>query len=143
MKFSAKARYALRMMARMASEKSGKLWRTQELAKLEGIPVDYVAQILQVLKRAGLIDSHRGAQGGFSLARDTERVSVAEVVEAADGSICLAPVTERKGPEADVIQAVWDGATRVLRDYLDSISIGHLAAKTSELKQSRPITFEI
>jgi Rrf2 family cysteine metabolism transcriptional repressor len=142
-KFSAKARYATRMMTRMASDRAGKVWPTQDLAALEKIPVDYVAQIFQFLKRSGLVDSHRGAQGGFSLARDPGAISVAEVIEGADGAISLVPVVEGQDVEPHVMQGVWDGATQVLRNYLGGITIQHLAGQIAQQARNRPITFEI
>ncbi len=61
----------------------------QDLASSTGIPVPTVSKILNLLSRGGVLQSHRGLKGGFSLSRSADDISVAEVIEAIDGPIAL------------------------------------------------------
>lgn len=147
MQLSTKTRYAVRLLVRMAREESGRVWRKQDLAKLEDIPVDYVAQILLVLKRAGMVGSQRGMMGGFVLGVDPAVLTVAEVVEATDGAITLAPCSKPgescRRSEACVVQEVWAGAGRAMRDYLQGVTILGLAKDTEGRSKDFALSFEI
>lgn len=147
MQLSTKTRYAVRLLVRMAREASGRVWRKQDLAKLEDIPVDYVAQILLVLKRAGMVGSQRGAMGGFVLASDPAVLTVADVVEATDGAIALVPCSKQGEPcrrnDACVVQEVWSGAGRALRDYLQGVTILSLAKNMEGRSKNLALSFEI
>lgn len=146
MQLSTKTRYAVRLLIRMAREDSGRVWRKQDLSRLEAIPVDYVAQILLVLKRAGMVGSQRGTKGGFVLAADPAVLTVADVVEATDGVIALVPCTKQpevcRRSDFCVVQEVWVGAGKVLRDYLRGITILSLA-KDVTTRSKGTMTFEI
>lgn len=147
MQLSTKTRYAVRLLVRMAREPMGHVWRKQDLGGLEAIPVDYVAQILLMLKRAGLVGSQRGMMGGFVLAGDPRQVTVADVVEATDGPMVLVPCAkdarscERSGE--CVAQEVWTGAGRVLETYFRGITIGQLALEAARRKKASGLSFDI
>lgn len=147
MQLSTKTRYAVRLLVRMAQEPVGRIWRKQELAKLEGIPVDYVAQILLLLKRGGAVGSQRGMMGGFALLLEPERLTVADVVEATDGPVALVPCTKEKETcqrgESCVVRGVWIEAGRQLQEYFRSVTIGKLAAEVKRRKTEGGLSFEI
>ena len=146
MQLSTKTRYATRLLIRMAREDAGRVWRKQDLSKLEDIPADYVAQILLVLKRAGMVGSQRGMKGGFVLASDPAVLTVADVVEATDGEIALVPCSKQaeacRRNDICVVQEVWAGAGKVLKDYLKGITILALA-EDAERRSKVAMTFEI
>ncbi len=147
MKLSAKARYATRIMTRLARAHGDRSWRTSEIAAAEKISTDYVAQILISLKRAGLVESQRGMQGGFTLARIPSEISVADVIEATEGPFSLAPCSGRRQncerTSVCVTQSVWSGAAEVLRNYFMAISVQQLARKSVEREQATTPMFEI
>ena len=91
MRLSTKGRYATRLLLAMSRSTDGKPIRKQSLAEVESISVDYVAQILVLLKRAGLVESIRGKYGGFRLARPPAEISVWQILVAADEALKLAP----------------------------------------------------
>ncbi len=80
---SQSAEYALRA-AVLLSRAEGRPMTTQQLAETSRIPPDYLSKILQDLRRAGLVTSQRGVNGGFVLAKDPDRMTVLEVVNALD-----------------------------------------------------------
>ena len=72
--------YAIVLMSRLAETPNGSICRARELAHGVGLPYPMASKILKCLAREGLLKSHRGARGGYTLARGPEEISVAEVI---------------------------------------------------------------
>jgi Rrf2 family transcriptional regulator, cysteine metabolism repressor len=87
MMFSTKAEYGVRVMAHLARRGDDSPVSLASIAEAEGLPLAYLEHLVQRLRRAGLVESRRGAHGGYSLARPAEDVTMAEVVEALEGVI--------------------------------------------------------
>jgi Rrf2 family cysteine metabolism transcriptional repressor len=87
MMFSTKAEYGVRVMAHLARRADDSPVSLGSIAEAEGLPLAYLEHLVQRLRRAGLVDSRRGAHGGYSLARAAADVTMAEVVEALEGVI--------------------------------------------------------
>jgi Rrf2 family cysteine metabolism transcriptional repressor len=93
MMFSTKAEYGVRVMvelARRAGESTDGVESVVPLAEIaehDGMPLAYLEHLVARLRKAGLIDSRRGSRGGYLLARPAEQITMAEVVEALEGSI--------------------------------------------------------
>src|SRR5258707_7869642 len=85
MQISTKTDYGLRCLLRLAREpERGALWIT-EISQLEHVPKHYAQQILMRLRRAGLVKSTRGTEGGFALAQAPDTISVAHIVRVLEG----------------------------------------------------------
>lgn len=85
MKVSHKLEYACRVLAQLARfYGQGKLVHVESLAEIETVPANYLVQILNELRTAGLIISKRGKQGGYALSRVPERIKLSEIVRAVD-----------------------------------------------------------
>src|ERR671917_569879 len=87
MMFSTKAEYGVRVMTHLARQNGTDPVSLGAIADAEGLPLAYLEHLVQRLRRAGLVESRRGAHGGYSLARAPEAVTMAEVVEALEGQI--------------------------------------------------------
>ena len=87
MMFSTKAEYGVRVMAHLARREDDSPVSLGAIAEAEGLPLAYLEHLVQRLRRAGLVESRRGAHGGYSLARPAAGVTMAEVVEALEGVI--------------------------------------------------------
>jgi Rrf2 family cysteine metabolism transcriptional repressor len=89
MMFSTKAEYGVRVMVHLAREGDGTATPIplSAIADAEGLPLAYLEHLVQRLRRAALVESRRGAHGGYSLARPPAEISMAEVVEALEGEI--------------------------------------------------------
>ena len=85
------------------------------------IPQHYLEQILVILKKAGYVESFRGAQGGYALARDPDSIPVAEVLGRLEGRLEVVSDSKRDG----VLGFLWDGIERQLTEVLDR-SLGDL-----------------
>jgi FeS assembly SUF system regulator len=103
-----------------------------EVAARSHIPQPMVSKILKALARAGLLASHRGAKGGYGLARPAAAISVADVICALDGPIALTACIE-DGPGGCEIEALcparanWQRINDAIRGALAGISIGEMA----------------
>ena len=101
MMFSTKSEYGVRVMVELARRGGEEPVPLTEIAEHEGLPLAYLEHLVARLRRAGLIDSRRGAHGGYRLARDASSITMAEVVEALEGAI--APVEcISSGPDGTV-----------------------------------------
>lgn len=93
MMFSTKAEYGVRVMvelARRAGESPDGVEPVVPLAEIaehDGMPLAYLEHLVARLRKAGLLDSRRGSRGGYLLARPAEQITMAEVVEALEGTI--------------------------------------------------------
>lgn len=91
MPLTTKARYAARIMVCLARQDSPIPATKYEIGKAEAISPNYVEQIMIRLRAASLVRSHRGRKGGFSLTRDPGQITLAEVLRAVEGPVCLVP----------------------------------------------------
>lgn len=92
MMFSTKAEYGVRVMVELARRSGGEGAFSEpvplaEIAANDGLPLAYLEHLVARLRKAGLVDSRRGSRGGYLLARPAAQITMAEVVEALEGSI--------------------------------------------------------
>jgi Rrf2 family cysteine metabolism transcriptional repressor len=85
--FSTKAEYGVRVMAHLARREDDGPISLGSIAEAEGLPLAYLEHLVQRLRRAGLVESRRGAHGGYTLARPAVDITMAEVVAALEGDI--------------------------------------------------------
>jgi Rrf2 family cysteine metabolism transcriptional repressor len=87
MMFSTKAEYGVRVMVELARRAGQEPIPLAEIAEHDGLPLAYLEHLVARLRKAGLVDSRRGSHGGYLLARPSDEITMAEVVEALEGSI--------------------------------------------------------
>lgn len=113
MRLTRGADYGTRGMLYLAKLPPSSVVLVSDIASAEGLPESYLAKIFQDLAKEGIVRSHRGAKGGFSLARPTNEITLRQIIEAIEGPIalnrCLAP---------------WEGCERV-----DTCSVYPVLAK--------------
>lgn len=125
-KISAKAEYAcLAMLALARRRPEDEPLRIREIAESHGIPERYLVQILLQLKGAGLVESIRGAAGGYRLARSAEAISLGEVLTAIDGP--EEPPRQPEGPAARVLASVFRRVRDAEKDILNGTCLARLA----------------
>ena len=130
MKVSAKAEYACLAVIALASRRAEEPpARIREIAARHGIPERYLVQILLQLKGAGLVNSTRGAAGGYRLARPAGEMTLGEVLGAIDGP--NEPSRTVNGSAARVLATVWERVRAAEREVLDHTSIAQLAEGAS------------
>jgi Rrf2 family protein len=106
MMFSTRAEYGVRVMVELARRGGDEPVPLTEIAEHEGLPLAYLEHLVARLRRADLVSSRRGAHGGYLLAREAVDITMAEVVEALEGTI--API--------ECISSGPDGSVRCARE---------------------------
>ena len=146
MTLSTKGRYATRMLTYMAARADSRPATKQEIADNEALSADYAEQILLKLKAAGLVRSHRGKAGGFSLAEAPEKMTVARVLRITEGPLCLVPCVENNDCERAPTcptRPLWEEATRALDKVFSGTTIADLARERLRLQAMRAPAYEI
>ncbi|MGY4711381.1 Rrf2 family transcriptional regulator [Mycolicibacterium sp. CBM1] len=131
MRMSAKAEYAVRAMIQLASGDSAAVVKTEDLAKAQGIPAQFLVDILSDLRTDRLVRSQRGRDGGYQLGRPAAEISIADVLRCIDGP--LASVRDiglgdlpYSGPTA-ALTDVWRALRASMRSVLEETSLADVA----------------
>ena len=123
---TSKSRYAVVALAELARASESPM-PIGKVAERRGIPVQFLEQLFSTLRRAGILVSHRGAKGGYTLARPADQINVLEVVQALDGMV------GREGEEAG---GIWAEGVGALRDVFQSATIADIARREGESEGS-------
>ena len=132
MRISAKADYAVRAAVELAAATGDKPVKAERIATAQGIPLNFLENILSELRHAGIVRSHRGAEGGFRLARPADQVTLADVIRAVEGPLA----SVRGGPPEEVAYAgaaeallrVWIAVRSSLRSVAEHVTVADIAA---------------
>lgn len=132
MNVTSKSRYALKIMMDLAGQDQSILIHRSDIAQRQGIPLDYMDQILGRLREGGLIDSTRGRAGGYRLAKSAQEVSVLEIFTAAEDA--FQPVQCLEGGLGCIAEQVcsskdaWGVISETIRGSLSGIILTDLVA---------------
>ena len=128
MRISAKADYAVRAAAELAAAGDERPVKGEAIAAAQGIPQNFLENILADLRHAGLVKSQRGADGGYRLARPAGEISVADVIRAVEGPLAAvrgeAPEDVSYAGAAAPLQDVWIAVRANLRDVVEHVYAG-------------------
>jgi Rrf2 family protein len=131
-KLSVKSDYAVRAVLWLSQRYEEDTARTvDEMAKDEGIPPNYLVQILIELKSAHIVKSHRGKEGGYMLARPPAKITFGDVLRCMHGEIFDSPALEDSMCPAALHKA-WQTLQKNLNDSADSINFQQLADDDSD-----------
>ena len=141
MKLSTRGRYGLRAMIDMAQNQDKSPIATHTIAAREGLSERYLEQLMVPLKRAGLVKSVRGSQGGYVLARDPREITAGDVIRVLEGPIAPVDCVSEANPEACtrsdycVTRTLWTKVRDSIAEVLDSYTLADLA---EESRQASP-----
>ncbi|HTU13773.1 MAG TPA: Rrf2 family transcriptional regulator [Solirubrobacterales bacterium] len=124
---TSKSRYAVVAMAELARSGDRPL-SVKELAERRDIPDQFLEQLFSTLRRSGLLTSHRGSKGGYTLSRPADEITVLEVVQALDGKV---------GQEADEAGGIWADGVGALRKVFSETSIADIERREAEEAAAR------
>jgi len=132
MKISQKLEYACRALVQLAKTYDGKtLTRLDELAQREAVSANCLVQIRHDVRRAGLIDSRRGANGGYLLSRPPENISLRQIVDAVEPSQ-LQNTALGQGDSGPAVRRAWESVSTKLAVDLDSVTLESIASPPSD-----------
>lgn len=131
MKLSTKGRYGARAMLDLALHISGnEPVSLNSIAERQEISEQYLEQIFSALRKAGLVKSERGAQGGYRLGKSAAKITVGEILRALEGPLdlvdCVSASGKCKRYDECVMKDVWRKVTESIRGTVDSITVEDL-----------------
>ncbi len=159
MRITAVEEYGLRCLLRVAPYSEEDPVSAQTIAELEGMSIPYTQKILRILSQGGLVDSKRGAYGGYYVTRPVAEISLGDVMRALGGFIEVDDLCERHTGEREVccnarnctIRPVWSHISEFVMSTMDQIPLSvltedehavlrHLASLTGEADTTAPIS---
>lgn len=127
-KITARAHYALRAAIEITVNGTEHPVKSDHIAAAQEIPVRFLLNILTEMTHAGLLESLRGADGGYYLARPAERITVADVIRAVEGLPATRPEDAQSDGPGACLQQVWDAVIARQHAVLEAVSLADLAA---------------
>ena len=119
-------------MTQLAKYHDGRtLTRLEDLAQREAVSGNFLVQILNDLRRAGLIESRRGKAGGYLLGRTADQITLRQVVEAVDPALLQCSVAS-DGDSGPAVKRAWQQISSSLHHSLDQITVESLASKHND-----------
>ena len=146
MKVSTKGRYGLRALADMAAWTSQAPVPLSVIAKRQNISLNYLEQVFGQLRKAGILKSIKGPNGGYLLAREAKDIRVKEILEVLEGPFSIVDPTETEDMDAlqkAIKSLVWDEIDKQVNEFLESRTLKQLAEEYQGLKQGEDMMFYI
>ncbi|MRR59123.1 MAG: RrF2 family transcriptional regulator [Deltaproteobacteria bacterium] len=145
MRLSTKSRYGLRALFDMAYNSGTLPSQIKDISRRQEISPRYLEQIFQSFKKAGILKSKRGPQGGYILARKPDQITVREILEAAEGDTLLVDCTSKKKNKKGeclfdgscVTQTVWQEASDKLNELFSEMTLKTLCDRGQALGVKR------
>ncbi|NLL00342.1 MAG: Rrf2 family transcriptional regulator [Clostridiales bacterium] len=126
MKVSTKGRYGLRAMIDLALYSQNDLVPLVSIAERQDISKSYLEQVFSALRKAGLVTSIKGAQGGYVLASDAEDITVGMILRALEGDLSVVPsedVINTNRIESYIRSNIWQKVDEKVFSFIDSITL--------------------
>ena len=132
MRISAKADYAVRAALALAGPDQDGPLKGDRISEAQGIPLRFLENILGELRHSGLVQSQRGTEGGYWLARPAADVTIAEIIRAVDGPLATVRGERPEDLEylgrAQKLQDVWVGLRANIREVLETVTLADIVA---------------
>ena len=151
MYFSAKGEYGIMAVLDLALTNGAAPVQAKAIADRQGIPLRFLEQILSALRHAGLVESSRGAHGGYRLAKPAEDIRVGDVIQAVDGPIAMKTrVLPRHGngnghraSHGSIVQGVWKEVKDKVLETLNRTTLADLCRRARDLEEKRVLMYHI
>lgn len=130
MKISTKGRYAIRVMMDLGMNGNDKFTSLKDIAKRQGLSNKYLEQIIAMLNKAGYLETARGNNGGYKLAKKPSEYTIGEILRATEGDLapiyCLTEEGECDKRENCKTLSFWKGLDEAINQYVDSKTLEDL-----------------
>ena len=151
MYFSAKGEYGIMAVLDLALANGDSPVQAKAIADRQGIPLRFLEQILSALRHAGLVESSRGAHGGYRLSKPAEDIRVGDVIQAVDGPIAM---TNRALPRhgngnghrarhGSLVQGVWKEVKDKVLETMNRTTLADLCRRARDLEEKRVLMYHI
>ncbi|MGZ8385741.1 MAG: RrF2 family transcriptional regulator [Nitrospira sp.] len=149
MKVSMRATYGIMVAVDLATYAKEAPIQARAIARRHGIPVRFLEQILHAMKKAGLVESQRGAQGGYLLTHEPAAMSIADIFEALEGpvfhrSFVGQQTRNRQATKPELLLGdVWEQVQQAERKVLENVTVEHLAMRLRTIDAQRSPMYHI
>lgn len=138
MKISTKGRYGLRAVLDIAMHADSEAVALSSIAARQHISISYLEQLISKLKKAGIVNSIRGAQGGYVLARNADEISVGDILRCLEGNLNPVECSEIlggscAGSDVCVTKFVWKRISDSINQAVDGLMLSELVAEGKQL----------
>jgi FeS assembly SUF system regulator len=125
------ADYGIVLMTHFASYREGQMQNARDLAAEVRLPLPMVSKILKALARGGLLVSHRGTKGGYSLALAPDGITVADIIRALEGPIAVTECTDKVNGDCNLervcpVRSNWHRINEAIREALEKITLAEM-----------------
>lgn len=146
MKISTKGRYGLRALLDLAVYSSGEHVPLSHIAERQNISENYLEQVFSALRKAGIINSVKGAQGGYVLAKKASDITVGTILRILEGELSVAD--EELSNEGVTIQEciqvkVWDEINTRINEFVDSLTLQDLVQEYADMTAESALMYYI
>lgn len=137
MRISTKGRYALRMLIYLAEHKDDGFIALKEIAEKQDISKKYLEQIVPILNQGDILQTTRGFQGGYKLAKAPCEYTVGKILRLTEGSLAPIACVEQNPLPCEHISTcptlpIWEGLNKVINEYLDGITLQDIVDRQRE-----------
>lgn len=152
MKVTTKGHYGLMAMAELALHHGQGPVSLKTIAENQGLSEHYLEQLFASLRRAGLVRSVRGAQGGYLLGREPEEISVGDALRVLEGPLVpmdcalegpLEEIDHCTNPHSCLVREVWVKLAKAIEEVADGITLADLREKAREMQRRKGVMFYI
>jgi Rrf2 family cysteine metabolism transcriptional repressor len=141
MNISVKGEYALQAIFDLAAQRRGEPVKIADIARRQHIPQKFLELILAGLKQSGFVESRRGAEGGYLLARAPETLTVGEVLRSVEGP--HASKRRQRKPAETPFSEMWRQVDRAVSEIIDTTTFADLLRAWSEKQSKFILNWEI
>ncbi|MBM4120081.1 MAG: RrF2 family transcriptional regulator [Nitrospira sp.] len=149
MRVSLKAMYGILATLDLALQNGSAPVQSKAIAKRQAIPLRFLEQVLNAMKQGGLVNSLRGAQGGYTLRKKPAEISLAEIVETLDGPL-VPPFNRSSAPRLRgqmkpdaLLGSVWERMYQAQLSVLSTVTLKELAERQRQLEQQKTLMYHI
>ncbi len=128
---SAKGAYGLTAVIELAMNYNNGPIQIRDIAEAHSIPQHYLEQLLVILKKAGIVESYRGSNGGYALAKDPKQINVVDVMSSLEGKLEVVPEQKKNG----VLHFFWSRLEREIGEALN-MSVEEIILEKQALDRS-------
>jgi Rrf2 family protein len=134
--FSKKVKYGLAALFELAKNYNLGFIQIKDIASTQKIPQNYLEQLLSILKKAGLVESKRGSQGGYKLNKPADQIKIIDIIEVLDGPLIISETSRSN----DILNIYWNKIetqfTALFNDTLEKLV-------NEEIKLNERLHFQI
>ncbi len=120
--------YGFILLAHMANQDESLLHNAKDLSATIEIPLPTVSKVLKILTQGGILKSHQGSKGGYTLSKSAHKISTAEIIEAVEGPVAITECSTADGCERDCpVSSSWQKVNTAVIGALQGLTLADMA----------------